>query len=141
MNTTLTRFTRTLQWGAVAAATWACTQVSAQSLSTLVATAKGYDAQVLAAQKQVDVAVAQADRSRAGLLPTVGLGASATVADVDWNAHSKSRALSLSASQPIYNKTNALNVDQAQLGIESARIQLRQAEQDLMTRRSKAYFD
>ena len=132
---------RPLKWLTIAAAAWAATQAPAQTLSALVATAKGYDAQVMSAQKQVDAAMATAERARATLYPQVGLGGSYTIADVDWNAHSKVRNLSLSATQALYNKTNDLNRDQSQLGIDKANIQLRQAEQTLMANVSQAYFD
>lgn len=141
MDRPLARLKTTVELSLLVAAAWACGAAQAQSLSALAALAKDYDAQVQAAQRQVDVATAQAQQSRAALLPTVGLGGSYTIADADANAHTKSRNITLSASQPLYNRGNRLKHEQAQLAIESAQIQLRQAQQDLMARLAQAYFD
>ena len=141
MSRSFATVARQLKWGAVAAAAWVCTQVPAQTLSALVDVAKAYDAQVLAAQKQVDAALARADQSRASLLPQVGLGGGYTIADTDWNAHTKARSLALSASQSLYNQANDVGRDQARLAVEQAHIQLSQAEQALMANVSQAYFD
>lgn len=132
---------RQLKWVAIAAATWACTLTSAQTLSELVETAKGYDAPIQAARKALEAAQATADQSQSSLWPSVGLGGGYKLTDTDQNPDGKARSVTLSATQALYNRGNSLLRDQAALGIESAQLKLLEAEQALMANVSQAYFD
>jgi len=121
----------------------------AQSLVTLYNAAKGYDAAYQSARFQFDATVAKGEQARAGILPTVALGASVSQTNQDIlspPAAVKSygystQAGTLSASQPLYRPANRAAYAQGQKQIDLAQAQLTSAEQDLIVRVSQAYFD
>ncbi len=118
----------------------------AQSLLSLFATARSYDATYKSAQSQYTANLAKADQSKALLLPTVGLSANLNRTEVEAIASSatasaQSRSATLSASQPLYRPANTATYQQGQRQLELAGVQLKAAEQDLMVRLSQAYFD
>lgn len=118
----------------------------AQSLLSLFATARSYDATYKSAQSQYTANLAKADQSKALLLPTVGLSANINRTEVETVASSltasaQSRSATLSASQPLYRPANTATYQQGQRQLELAAVQLKAAEQDLMVRLSQAYFD
>ena len=118
----------------------------AQSLLSLFATARSYDATYKSAQAQYTANLAKADQSKALLLPTVGLSANINRTEVETVASSltasaQSRSATLSASQPLYRPANTATYQQGQRQLELAAVQLKAAEQDLMVRLSQAYFD
>ncbi len=120
--------------------------VRAQSLVELYDAARAYDAAFQSAKSQYDAAVAKADQSRAGTLPTVGLGMSVSRTALDANIRLANPAFgtqsaTVSASQPLYRPVNWLNYQQGQKSITVAQAQLQTAEQDLVVRVSQAYFD
>lgn len=119
---------------------------AAQSLGVILEAARGYDAGFLAAQAQRQADLALAEQAKAGLRPQVGLSAGASWARSDNSvaanhAHSDSQNLSISASQPLYRPVNALNIEQAERALEASEATLRAAEQDLIVRTSRAYFE
>ncbi len=118
----------------------------AQSLLSLFATARSYDATYKSAQSQYTANLAKADQSKALLLPTVGLSANINRTEVETVASSltasaQSRSATLSASQPLYRPANTATYQQGQRQLELAAVQLKAAEQDLMVRLSQAYFE
>lgn len=118
----------------------------AQSLLSLFATARSYDATYKSAQSQYTANLAKADQTKALLLPTVGLSANINRTEVETVASSltasaQSRSATLSASQPLYRPANTATYQQGQRQLELAAVQLKAAEQDLMVRLSQAYFD
>lgn len=118
----------------------------AQSLLSLFATARSYDATYKSAQSQYTANLAKADQSKALLLPTVGLSANINRTEVETvasslNASAQSRSATLSASQPLYRPANTATYQQGQRQLELAAVQLKAAEQDLMVRLSQAYFE
>ena len=119
----------------------------AQSLQALYDAARDYDATFLGARAQAESARYKADQSQALRLPTVGLtaGVSRTQSDTPYtsplSADTDSRQISLSASQPLFNRANSLTIDQAERAVTVAEQQLRAAEQDLIVRLAQAYFD
>ena len=126
----------------------AATAASAQSLSDLYESARGYDAAFLSAKAQFDASVALADQAKAGLLPTIGF--SGTISRSDFQPQSGitggqrffgTRSYGVTATQPLYRPGNlaTYNQGQKQLLIADATLQL--AEQDLIVRLSQAYFD
>mgnify|MGYP000750540782 CR=1 FL=1 len=118
----------------------------AQSLLSLFATARSYDATYKSAQSQYTANLAKADQSKALLLPTVGLSANINRTEIETvasslNASAQSRSATLSASQPLYRPANTATYQQGQRQLELAAVQLKAAEQDLMVRLSQAYFE
>ena len=121
----------------------------AQSLSTLVEQARGFDAAWQGAQAQLQAAGSRAEQARAGLLPNAALtgGANYSRTDMtrgplpDVRVNSPGQTLGLQASQPLYRPANRIGFEQGQRGIDFAQAQLEGAEQDLLIRVSQAYFD
>ena len=122
--------------------------VQGQTLLQLYGAAQGYDASVQSAQAQLQASRARAEQARAGLLPQLGLQASAqhswTQADVAGRSSSNSFNVltgALVGSQPLYRPANRIALDQGNKQAELAQVQLGGAEQDLIVRLSQAYFD
>ena len=120
--------------------------VRAQSLVDLYEAARAYDASFQSAQSQYEATVARAEQSRAGTLPTVGLGMVVSRTAVDANIRLPNPAFgvqsaTVSASQPLYRPVNWLTFEQAQKSVIVAQAQLQLAEQDLVVRVTQAYFD
>lgn len=119
----------------------------AQSLVELFDTARGYDATYQSAKSQAVATIARGDQSKAGILPTVGLGAgvsqtnqSSSLASLDARNYGTQSA-ALSASQPLYRPGNWATYEQGKKQTAVAESQLLAAEQDLIVRVSQAYFD
>jgi len=130
----------------------------AQSLRELYDAARAYDATYLAARALADSAQYRAAQADALKRPNVGLSASATRTDVDvpptvagpdrtaiplTSGHFFNNRVdaSVSATQPLYNRSNDAIISQAQRGLEVAQADLETAEQDLIIRVAQAYFD
>jgi outer membrane protein len=121
--------------------------VQAQSLVELFGAAKGYDASYQSAKSQAEATAAKGEQARAGILPTVGLGAGASATSQDSSLASlngksfNSQSATLSASQPLYRPGNWVSYAQGKKSHAIAQSQLLAAEQDLIVRVSQAYFD
>ena len=116
----------------------------AATLADLVTQARGYDAAFAAAQKKLEVSQAQAEMAQAPLRPSVGLATTVSKSRVEEFANpvqATSKSLALEATQSLFDRSSKTVASQAQLKIEMARVQLAQAEQDLMVRVAQAYFD
>ncbi len=119
----------------------------AQSLVELFNAAKSYDATYQSAKSQADATLARGEQARAGVLPTVGLGAGVNQTSQDSSLSSLngknfgSQSATLSASQPLYRPGNWASYAQGKKSAEVAQYQLLAAEQDLIVRISQAYFD
>ena len=119
----------------------------AQSLVELFDAAKGYDASYQSAKSQALATVAKGEQSRAGILPTVGLGANASQSNQSSSLPSldgrsyNTQSAQLSASQPLYRPGNWAAYEQGKKQTAIAEQQLLAAEQDLLVRVSQAYFD
>ena len=122
---------------------------AAQSLTDLYGAARGFDASYQSAKAQFDAALAKADQAQAGVLPTVGLSATAAQNNQDVQQPSASsknynystQTVTLAASQPLYRPANWASYEQGKKSVEAANAQLLAAEQDLMVRVGQAYFD
>ncbi len=119
----------------------------AQSLATLYEAAKSHDATFKAARSQYEATLAKAEQAKALLLPTAGLGGNLSETNLD-NQSSPlgsrtfgTRALTLSASQPLYRPANQASAEQGTKQVALAQAQLKVAEQELIVRLSQAYFD
>ena len=105
-----------------------------------------YDAQYAAARAAYQAGLEKLPQGRAGLLPNVNLGG-----NVQWNdvtsdtpgvdASYSSSGLALSAAQPLFRRQNWVHYEQAKLQVKLAETQLKIAEQDLILRTARAYFD
>lgn len=119
----------------------------AQSLVELFNAAKSYDATYQSAKSQADATLAKGEQARAGVLPTVGLGAGINQTSQDSSLSSLngksfgSQSATLSASQPLYRPSNSASYEQGKKSVDIAQLQLLAAEQDLIVRTSQAYFD
>ncbi|RPE72741.1 outer membrane protein [Tibeticola sediminis] len=125
----------------------AAAPLRAQSLLDVYEAARGYDASYQAALAQRDATLARAEQARAAILPTVGVGASASRTAMEVNVPVPTdraygtQTLGINASQPIYRPANLATAEQGKKQAELAEAQLLRAEQDLIVRVSQAYFD
>jgi len=121
----------------------------AQSLVELFESARTYDASYLSARLQYEANLARAEQTRASILPTAGLSASAAATRTDLtitpatalNRSFSSQTAILNAAQPLYRPGNWATYEQGKKQVELARAQLDTAEQDLIVRTSQAYFE
>lgn len=103
-----------------------------------------HDARLAQAKAQYEADSLQLKRAKAALLPQVNLNASLADVDTDLPANAgdvRSRQLSLSAQQVLYNRKALVAYDIAKQQHLQARLAWQQAQQDLMSRVVKAYFD
>jgi outer membrane protein len=126
-----------------------CSPLQAQGLVELYEAARSFDATYLAARAQAESATyrrAQADALR---LPNVALQASASRSMTDppdtpltpERGYGNVTGGTLTGRQPLFNRTNSATIDQADRLLEASQLELRLAEQDLIVRLSRAYFD
>jgi len=131
---------------------------SAQSLRELYDAARAFDATYLAARSLADSAQYRAAQADALRRPNVGLVANASRTDVEvpstvtgpnrtplpftaGHFFNNRVDTTVSATQPLYNRSNDATISQAQRGLEAAMADLETAEQDLIIRVAQAYFD
>jgi len=123
--------------------------VHAQNLITLYEAASGYDATYQSALSAYDATIARAAQAKAGLLPQVGLSASASHTEQELRVErlgSTDRAIpqesaGINAIQPLYRPANWAVYEQSKRQLDIAQAQLDAAAQDLIVRVSQAYFD
>lgn len=119
----------------------------AQSLATLYEAAKSHDATFKSARFQYEAALAKAEQAKALLRPTAGLGGNLSETDLDNQSNSMgsrafgTRAITLSASQPLFRPANQATAEQGMKQVALAQAQLDMAEQALIVTLSQAYFD
>ncbi len=119
----------------------------AQSLATLYEAAKSHDATFKSARSQFEATLAKAEQAKALLRPTAGLGGNLSETDLDNQTTSAAsrqfgtRALTISASQPLYRPANQASYEQGMKQVALAQAQLKVAEQELIVRLSQAYLD
>ncbi len=120
----------------------------AQSLQALYESARAQDATWQSARAAFEAAQYRADQTLAGLLPTVGVGATASKSELSSTASGittergfSTRSAALQASQPLYRPANLVTYEQGKRQVDIARAQLTTASQDLIIRVSQAYFD
>lgn len=117
----------------------------AQSLTALYDAARNFDATYQSAKYQFDATLAKGAQSKAGVLPTVNLGAAANASnqqlDPGTTRNFDTQSATLSASQPLFRPANWATYQQGEKQAALAQAQLQAAEQDLLVRVSQAYFD
>jgi outer membrane protein len=124
-----------------------CGVAQAQSLVELFKAAKDYDATYQSARSQAVATLAKGAQARAGVLPSVGLGAGVNQSNQDSSLSSLSgksygsQSATISATQPLYRPGNWASAEQGKKAADTAQFQLLAAEQDLLVRTSQAYFD
>ena len=142
---------RQLRWiGLLLAAlpSWAV----AEDLVQVYRDAKGYDAQYAGARYALVAGQERAPQGRAGLLPTLNLSANTTrtrlesdsdnaALQPDFERRYRTDAYTLTFTQPIYRRQNALQYDQALWQVKQSEATFAQAGQDLVLRVTQAYFD
>lgn len=115
-------------------------------LSEVLELARSTDAQFAAARAAADAGRERLPQARAALKPTLSLthsikrnrdGSSAYSGTLPYDGGGSS----LVASQPIFRLVNILGVYAAEIAVELVELQLAAAEQDLLLRVSRAYFD
>lgn len=112
--------------------------------------AKAFDATYQAARQTWVAGQEKTAQAQALMLPKVTLSGNAGYGWTDYNAaaagssynkHGEGYGYGVSASQPLYRVENLVGADQLRLQVKQAEIQYRAAEQDLILRLAKAYFD
>jgi outer membrane protein len=112
----------------------------AQSLVELYEAAHSYDATFLAARAQFEADQAKADQGRAAWRPQVGISAGKSRTDSE-NRKTDSSNVTLSASQPIIRAANFIGAAQSEKSRSVATAKLTAAEQELIVRTARTYFD
>jgi outer membrane protein len=115
-----------------------------QSLDELYTAARSYDPTYLSARSLAESAQYKAAQADALMRPTANLTASANMTRTETtraDISARNRTASLSARQPLFNRTSSATIDQAGRQLESSAYQLEAAEQDLIVRLAQAYFD
>jgi len=123
--------------------------VNAENLVDLYDIAVQQDPQFQAARATQSSVKKTEEIAKASLLPTIGVAAnlnrvnldvrssSSIAADDTYNKHD----ISLNLSQPVYRKERWLSVDQAQILSGKADVDFLAAQQDLIVRLARAYFN
>lgn len=114
------------------------------NLSAVYQMARENDAEYAAAQARFKAGQEKVPQGRAGLLPTVNLGANARYnqarssisPSTDYNSHS----VSLTLTQPLYRKQNLEAYEQAKVQVLLSEQELKLAEQKLLLSVAQAYF-
>ncbi|WP_295538969.1 TolC family outer membrane protein [uncultured Pseudacidovorax sp.] len=121
---------------------------AAQNLGSLYDAARGFDATYQAARAQAEATTARGAQARAGILPQVGVAASASRTDSEIRTPAgtgprdfSTTQVGVQATQALYRPANWAAYRQGQRQAELALAQLQLAEQDLIVRVGQAYFD
>ena len=125
--------------------------VHAADLLSVYRDALAYDAQFAAARAALEAGRERLPQGRAGLLPTLGLGASTTWNDVETriqtagtptnNAKYNTNGWSVNLTQPLFRWQNWVSYNQAELSVALSEAQYEAAQMDLMVRAAQTYFD
>ena len=122
--------------------------VQAADLLQVYKEALANDAQYASARAALAAGQERVTQGRAGLLPTIGLGGSAsrvsldaTQGPVQSNLNYNSNGYSLTLSQPLVRMANWEQYQQSKLTVAVSEAQFGQAQLDLIVRVSQAYFD
>lgn len=117
----------------------------AANLSDVYQLARQHDPVYAAAYASYKAGLEKVPQTQALLRPTVSLSANARRVESDSNVSSSTGynpyGLSLSLMQPLYRKQNLETYEQGKLQALLAEMELKAAEQDLILRVARAYFD
>ena len=118
--------------------------VHAANLSDIYRDALAYDAQYAAARAAYEAGQEKSVQGRAGLLPNVNLSGNALYQNVDATFEEDSfpsNSIGVKAAQPLYRRQNQVAYQQSREQVKIAERQFKAAEQDLVLRVARAYFD
>lgn len=125
--------------------------VHAADLLSVYRDALAYDAQFAAARAALEAGRERLPQGRAGLLPTLGLGASTIWNDTETTARSdgaqgaksqyNTNGWNLQLTQPLFRWQNWVAYNQSELSVALAETQFTAARMDLIVRSAQAYFD
>ena len=120
--------------------------VHGANLSESYRDALAYDAQYASARASYRATQEKLPQARAGLLPSVSADAYVRRNDVEssllgGDARFTSDGVSAVAAQPLFRPQNWVIYEQAKLKLQVGETQLKLAEQDLILRVARAYFD
>lgn len=114
---------------------------TAADLTEIYQIAKNRDSVIQATQAQYNAAIEALPVARSALLPQVGLFAETGVSDRETEGSSESNAYGASVTQNIYNSAAWQSAKKAELNVAQAEATLAEAEQNLMFRTARAYFN
>ncbi len=115
-------------------------------LGAVLEMARASDAQYAAARAAFDAGRERLPQAEAANRPQVNLGYNLRMNRDASSVYQGRRSYdaggaALTATQPLFRLANSAGVEQAELQVQLARLQLRAAEQDLLLRVARAYFD
>ena len=117
----------------------------AQNLQALYEASRAFDPAYQAARALASSAQFKVDQSDALLKPSAAVVANATLTQLGQprigTGDSNSIGSTVSGKYPLFNRANAVTVEQSRKGLEVAQADLDTAEQDLIIRLAQAYFD
>ncbi len=116
----------------------------AGNLSDTFRDALAYDAQFASARAAYQAGLEKLPQGRAGLLPNVNVSGNVRYQDISGelvDSDFDSNRIGINAVQPIFRMQNWVQYEQSQLEVKITEIQLTAAEQDLILRTARAYFD
>jgi outer membrane protein len=116
----------------------------AANLSDIYRDAQAHDAQYAAARAAYQAGQERSVQGRAGLLPSVNVGGNVRYNDISGELQDNafdSNQLAVRASQPLYRKQNMVQYEQSKEQVKIAEMQFKVAEQDLILRVARVYFD
>jgi len=115
-------------------------------LGAILEMARATDAQYAAVQAAAQAGRERLPQARAALLPTVGLSWSSRFNRDGSSAYSGTRAddagtAAITFNQPLFRLVNLAAVEQAEVQARLVEVQVAQAEQDLLLRVARGYFE
>ncbi|MDF3839745.1 TolC family outer membrane protein [Cupriavidus basilensis] len=129
----------------------ACSSAQAEDLLDAWRAARAHDAYFAAAGDAWTAGMEQAQQGDAGVLPVVSLDGNAKRVDKDYRSgmaatsskhgFGQQYSAAVSVVAPIYNRAAFVTRDQSRRQTEQARLRYLAAEQELILRAAKAYFD
>lgn len=139
------RLSRALLAAGLASGLLGALPAQAQSLKELYEAARAYDASYLSARALAESAQFRVEQVDALARPQAALRVNGSASQIDPplipRGSSNSAGAALAGSWSVFNRGNAVTIEQARRSLESARADLDTAEQDLIVRVAQAYFD
>ena len=116
---------------------------NATDLRSAYNAARAYDAEIQAAEFDLEAARQRVPLARSAFRPQLQLGADVgiTNANTGFDSTFREDSISLTLNQTIFNRSNSKLLDQAQLGVLQAEAQFASQDQALILQVANAYFD
>lgn len=121
-------------------------QAQAVRLGAILEMARATDAQYAAVLAAAQAGRERLPQARAALLPTVGLSWSTRINHDGSSAYSGTRgydagSAAITINQPLFRVVNLTALEQAEIQVRLVDVQVAQAEQDLLLRVARGYFE